>query len=266
MTGGLSPLGATDTDRLLDGLDAFRRAIEANLGAAIEGTDAEAVHDLRVAVRRTRSGLKHCADVLPAKEQARYQDEFTRLQAVTGPARDYQVWMSSLPADDPLRFVLAGHYDSARLELVRALSSRRTGLVLARWHMVLAKQTRGRNVISGAAVIEEQRHRVLKAASKAGPEGASADLHRVRKRVKELRYVTELFDTGDVKAARRPLKRLQDTLGEVQDVAFQREWLHAHAGELGPIDVRLKELDERDAVARLAYVERFAEFTDPPST
>jgi CHAD domain-containing protein len=59
---------------------------------------------------------------------------------------------------------------------------------------------------------------------------------------------------------RRQLKKVQDALGDVQDAAVQREWLIAHADEVGPIDVRLKEIDERDAVARADYRERFAQF------
>jgi CHAD domain-containing protein len=91
-------------------------------------------------------------------------------------------------------------------------------------------------------------------------EADAIQLHGLRKRVKELRYLIELFIDDDRRPLRKPLKKLQDALGDVQDVAVQRAWLVEHADEVGPIDVRLKELDERDAAARAAYGERYAQF------
>ena len=100
----------TDSDRLIEAFDRFRRAIEAQRGPAVVGEEPEALHDFRVAVRRTRSGLKHSAGLLSRKTRRRFQAEFSHLQDVTGPARDYEVWMASLPDDDPLRLVLAGYH------------------------------------------------------------------------------------------------------------------------------------------------------------
>src|SRR4051812_2891590 len=109
---------ASDSDRLIEALDGFRRAMEANRGAAVVGDDPEALHDFRVALRRTRSGLKHSSGLLPKRTRTRFLDEFSRVQRVTGPARDFEVWMATLPEDDPLRLVLAGYYDAARRDAV----------------------------------------------------------------------------------------------------------------------------------------------------
>jgi CHAD domain-containing protein len=254
----------TDSDRLIDALDRFRREIESQLGPAVAGEDPEALHDLRVAVRRTRSGLKHSAGVLSRKQRRRFQEEFSRLQDITGPARDYEVWMAALPDDDPLRFVLAGYHEEARRAAVTALSSRHTKQLLARWHTRLASLRSGKTAISSEDRIGTQHRRVIEVAAGTDPSSDAADLHRVRKRAKELRYLIELFATDETPPARlemrKQLKKMQDALGDVQDAAVQREWLNAHADEVGPIDVRLKEIDERDAVARAAYGERFTQF------
>jgi len=250
----------TDSDRLIGALDGFRRAIEGHRGPAVAGEDPEALHDFRVAVRRTRSGLKHSAGLLSRKKRQRFLGEFSRLQDVTGPARDYEVWMASLPDNDPLRLVLAGYYDTARRDAVTALESRQLRRRLARWHTALADLPRGNKRISSEATIDKQHHRVLRAAATAGAEADAVDLHGLRKRVKELRYLIEVFDDPGRRPLRKPLKKVQDALGDVQDVAVQRAWLAEHADEVGPIDVRLKELDERDAAARMAYVEHFAQF------
>jgi CHAD domain-containing protein len=255
-----APEGGTDGDQLIEALDRFRREIEAQRGPAVVGADPEALHDFRVAVRRTRSGLKHSAGLLSRKTRRRFQAEFSRLQDVTGPARDYEVWMASLPDDDPLRLVLAGYYDAARREAVTALQSRHIKRLMARWHTVLADLPSGNTRISGEATIGKQHHRVMDAAATAGIAADATDLHRLRKRVKELRYLIELFVNSSNRPLRKPLKKLQDALGDVQDLAVQRAWLVEHAEEVGPIDVRLKELDERDAAARAAFAEDFVQF------
>jgi CHAD domain-containing protein len=131
---------------------------------------------------------------------------------------------------------------------------------MARWHTALAALPRSNDKISSEASIGLQKDRVMKVAATAGVDADAAELHRLRKRVKELRYLIELFIDPGRKPLRKPLKKLQDALGDVQDVAVQRAWLTAHADEVGPIDVRLKELDERDAIARAAYGELFVQF------
>ncbi len=114
--------------------------------------------------------------------------------------------------------------------------------------------------MSSDRAVSAQCERVVEAASTATVNADAVDLHRMRKRVKELRYLTEVFAGDGARPERKVLKKLQDALGEVQDVAVQREWLTAHSDEVGPIDVRLKELDERDATARIAYGELLAQF------
>lgn len=250
----------TDSDQLVEAFDRFRRDIEAHRNPAVIGDEPEALHDFRVAVRRTRSGLKHSAGLLSKKDRARFQAEFSRLQDVTSAARDYEVWLASLPEDDPLRLVLAGYYDGARRDASGVLDARRTKQLLARWHTVLAALPRGNTRVSSDARIGAQKERVLNAGATAGVEADATELHRLRKRVKELRYLVELFMTDERRPLRKPLKKLQDALGEVQDVAVQRAWLTEHADEVGPVDVRLKELDERDAAARMASAELYAQF------
>jgi CHAD domain-containing protein len=250
----------TDGDRLVEAFDEFRREIEAQRGPAVIGEEPEALHDFRVAVRRTRSGLKHSAGLLSKKQRTRFQEEFSRLQDVTSAARDYEVWMASLPTDDPLKLVLAGCYDTARREASSELDARHTRKLLARWHTVLASLPRGNTSVSSDARIGAQQRRVLAAGMSPIIDADATELHGLRKRVKELRYLIELFMTDARRPLRKPLKKLQDALGEVQDVAVQRAWLTEHADEVGPVDVRVKELDERDAAARMASAELYAQF------
>src|SRR5581483_11196274 len=67
--------------------------IEDNFEGTIAATDAEFLHDLRVAVRRTRAVLRELREVFPPAELAHFRAEFKWLQGVTGPARDLDVYV-----------------------------------------------------------------------------------------------------------------------------------------------------------------------------
>jgi CHAD domain-containing protein len=109
---------------------------------------------------------------------------------------------------------------------------------------------------------------VIDATSPAG------DLHELRKRGKELRYLLELFGglwpRRVVKPMVRSLKELQDVLGVHQDREVQASYLRGLAGELanstgGPaallaLGVLVDRLDAEQREARDAFAERFDAF------
>ena len=73
---------------------------------------------------------------------------------------------------------------------------------------------------------------------KAGKTGSTPeDLHRLRVRVKRLRYGLEILRTLGDKSVRRlleKLERLQDVLGEGQDAVTQIAWLRRYAAATDP--------------------------------
>ncbi len=98
----------------------FARLLEViaeNLPGTIEDVDSEFLHDLRVAVRRTRSLQRQFKSIYPERLQ-HFRDEFKRIQQLTGDLRDLDVYLldfddlrNSLPEAmgsdlDPLRGVL----------------------------------------------------------------------------------------------------------------------------------------------------------------
>src|SRR4029077_2404744 len=72
--------------RLLD-------TLEANVPGTIKDIDTEFLHDLRVAVRRTRSAVKLCGDVLPAGVPEAFSGEFKWLGDCPTPIRDLDVYL-----------------------------------------------------------------------------------------------------------------------------------------------------------------------------
>ncbi len=75
-----------------------------NLPGTLEDVDSEFLHDLRVAVRRTRSLQRQFKAIYPDRLQ-HFRDEFKRLQAVTGDLRDLDVYLLDF---DALRAAAAG--------------------------------------------------------------------------------------------------------------------------------------------------------------
>jgi len=76
----------------------------------------------------------------------------------------------------------------------------------------------------------------VRAGRRLGPDAAPPDLHRLRIRVKRLRYAVEtLRSLGDrsVREVLVRLERLQDTLGKGQDAATAIAWLRAYAATRG---------------------------------
>ena len=79
--------------------------IEQNLPGTLADVDSEFLHDLRVGVRRSRSAQRQLARVFPPEPLARFRAEFRRLQQVTGPTRDLDVYLLEL---DDFSSALAG--------------------------------------------------------------------------------------------------------------------------------------------------------------
>ena len=101
------------------------------------------------------------------------------------------------------------------------------------------------------------------------------DLHDLRKRAKELRYLLETFPPTTGRAARvaiKELKALQDVLGTFQDSEAQREALYSFATDMmagdgasartifamGEIAARLQEDQDTSRAQFAAMFERFS--------
>jgi CHAD domain-containing protein len=128
-------------------------AILDELEAAVPGTvadvDPEFLHDLRVAVRRSRSILKIAGDALPAGVSERFSGTLRWIGDLTTPVRDLDVHVLDFDADaarleafapedlEPLRAHLQRHRVAERRALVRGLRSARFGNFLTAWRTAL---------------------------------------------------------------------------------------------------------------------------------
>jgi CHAD domain-containing protein len=269
-----------------------------NLPGALEGSDPEYLHQLRIAVRRSRTVQRQLRGAFPARELPGFRSEFRWLQRVTSDARDLDVYVSELddlarmlPAGirgdlDPLRPVLAHGRLAAHAEMAAALRSARVRALLEDWEQLLESlvelpledrpiATRPLGTAAGRQ-IRRVYARVLTMGTAIDDDSPAADYHELRKQGKELRYLLELFavnlfDEEVVAVAIATLKAVQDVLGRHQDREIQIGMLRSVADEVAALPggaaacmamgVLVDRLGADERAARREFVERFAELS-----
>jgi len=204
--------------------------LTANVSGTVRDIDTEFLHDLRVAVRRTRSALKLAGDALPSGLARRYEPEFSWLGTLSTPTRDLDVYLLDYPAMAagligatpaelaPLLGHLAAGRAAARRSLARGLRSPRFTQLTQQWREALAtvpqvtgssakgsgsksRGPKGSGPRPGsqptgqfaAARIGRAHRRVLADGASIAVTSAAESLHDLRKRCKELRYLVEIF-------------------------------------------------------------------------
>jgi len=281
--------------RLLD-------TLELNVDGVLRDIDTEFLHDLRVAVRRTRSAIKLLGSVLPTRLAEHYGAEFKWLGDMTTPVRDLDVHLlgfgalteqllAATPADlEPFRVFLARRRAREFRRLAKALRSPRFRAITDDWRKALlvirdggtqGKRRRRREPTAAELAISTTGRAFRRIAAHGAPitpDSPPESLHDLRKRCKELRYLLEFFaPLHDPVAYRKvvgDLKQLQDCLGDFQDSQVQREEISvladamlaeraAPAATLLAMGEIAARLAVRQAEARADFSRRFARFAGP---
>jgi CHAD domain-containing protein len=273
-------------------------AMRRNLDGLRRNLDTEFLHDFRVAVRRTRSALAQVPGVFPRSVTERYRRGFSWLGKATGPVRDLDVYLLSLPAysaalPEDLRPGLAAierllqrQHRVEHRRLVASLATSRYDRLMAGWEEFLNKDvprasslpnaTRPIGELAGERIRRSHR-RVLKKGRAIKNGSPPAKLHRLRIECKKLRYLLEFFSSlypeREVRRLVRALKKLQDNLGDYNDYVVQQQWLRSMLDRLaqnGPVpDLTrsavqeiLRQLEDRRRSTREAFHSRFELFAD----
>jgi len=277
-------------------LTALLDALEANVSGTIKDIDTEFLHDLRIAVRWTRSALKLCGRALPDGLARRFRPEFRWLGDLTAPTRDLDVYLLGFP-DMAAGLVgateseLAPFHDhlirsrmAAHAQLSRGLRSARFSRLTSDWRSELAAVRPARKRPMAAQLAAERigtaQRQALTAGRLINAASPAESLHELRKRCKELRYLVEMFGSLHDPAQRwqavRELKSLQDCLGEFQDAEVQTAEIRAFAAQMladrsAPSETLLAMgeiaagLARRQRRARSEFDGRFADFASPDS-
>ena len=203
-------------DQVLKELDSVRSSPE-----------IDAVHDLRVAIRRCRSVAAAMEEIDPDPAWPTMRKAARKLFRALGALRDAQVmsgWVKKLgPENDPVRAHLQASFDSNEPELreaaVRAVAKfdQRSWRRLAR-----ALRQRSRLVPAGSLAAECMALERLEAAKDLHARALRTEKpkpwHALRIGLKRFRYTVESLLPEHYALWSDNLKRLQDLLGEVHDL------------------------------------------------
>jgi CHAD domain-containing protein len=277
-------------------LAALLDSLEANVRGTVRDVDTEFLHDLRIAIRWTRSALKLCGSALPGGLADTFRPEFRWLGDLTTPTRDLDVYLLGLPGMAaglvgatepelaPFRDHLLRSRAAAYRQLTRGLRSARFAQLTSGWRAALGgvRATRRRPTVAqlADARIAAAHRKALRDGELITAASPAQSLHDLRKRCKELRYLVEMFGSLHDPAQRwqavRELKALQDCLGEFQDAEVQRAEIRAFAVQMladrsAPAETLLAMgeiaagLAVRQRQARGKFDGKFADFASPAS-
>jgi inorganic triphosphatase YgiF len=238
---------------------------------AVRAGDPEGIHQMRVGLRRLRAAISLFGDLLDDPQTKRIKRELKWLTDELGPARDLDVYIRS--SIRPLRRELQSKSPElppkpGLQELEKGLEARRArafnqarkavgseryrALMLdtlrwlesGDWATCGDKDARARRERSARAFAREEIGRRVKKAREKAKHLADLDprqRHKLRIAIKKLRYAGDFFESLFLrrKAAKRlrrfegRLKKLQDRLGALNDIAVHQRLARDLAGENG---------------------------------
>jgi triphosphatase len=221
---------------------------------AILKVDPEGVHQMRIGVRRLRAAMSLFKDVLQDDQTARIKAELKWFTAELGPAREFEVLTERAIApfkerhsrltDGVASFskAVTRKHDAALARAKEAVASSRfrslvfevtAWLEVGAWTNPADDLVRNRGEVAIKKFAAEQLRRRSRKVRKRGRRLAELNArkrHKLRIRVKKLRYAAEFFSGlfEAKKAIRRQkkfksaLKRLQGGLGDLNDIAVDK--------------------------------------------
>jgi len=226
------------------------QTMKANEFGIKEDIDTEFLHDFRVAVRRTRSALTQIKNVFPPDIANRFKEDFSKIGKATNLLRDLDVYLLTesrykemLPED--LRAGLDSMFKSKALKRKKACKQCEKFLlsdsykeIISTWESFLKSPDTNSEEAQDCEMpiikiakkhIRKKYSKVIKLGAKIDSRSPSPMLHILRIECKKLRYLleffTSLFPEKDITVIIKHLKRLQDNLGDFNDLYVQQESL-----------------------------------------
>ena len=273
------------------------RVMRINQANIEKDLDTEFLHDFRVAVRRTRSALGQIKNVFPVKTTDRFKNDFAFVGKLSNELRDLDVYLlneakykAMLPpmlrdAIDPLFDHLRKKRSKALQNVIRGLKTKKYATILKDWEAFLNTPHRDSMAASNAKlpVIDLSRNRIYKKYSRVVKVGSQIlantedeMLHVLRIHCKKLRYLMEffasLFPRKKINVLIAQLKKLQDNLGDFNDLCVQEEYLLNIIRELPATHGQLKTtlvaigglvgtLGRERQIVRDAFADTFTDFS-----
>jgi CHAD domain-containing protein len=235
---------------------AARKAIAFGLASltghqiAAEAGDAEALHQLRVASRRLRASIELFSGVLYAAQLKLFRRDIPWLAQEAGVVRECDV-TSALIANRaakidpglarsiaPMIAALDDRRRSAHAGLCALLASKRYRNLVAKLSRPAIKKAGAdrRLGIAAAQLIRPATRGTIRLGEKLGADAPAPVFHKLRVRIKRLRYELEMMAPLGAKRHRKTLARLeqlQELLGLYNDTTIASAWLLSYANISG---------------------------------
>ncbi|MDQ8203812.1 CHAD domain-containing protein [Pelagicoccus sp. SDUM812003] len=268
-------------------------AARKNEAGIIDDIDTEFLHDYRVSIRKLRSVLALIKGVFPSDETRKLKSLLGSFAKATNGLRDLDVYLlaeesyrSMVPAS--LRSGLDRVFSDFRkgrskelLRVRRRLQSKSYQSEAKRlesfFHQDEPSSAKRSDIPIGelsAAEIYRHYKLVAKQGAAIDQETPDEDVHELRIECKKLRYLLELFASlypaDEIKIIIKSLKRLQNTLGDFNDLSVQQIALTNYlqetpnlerktAAALGGLITRLGVMQDQ---RRRSVSKRFVQFND----
>jgi inorganic triphosphatase YgiF len=224
-------------DRKLDAAEAFRLIAFSALrhfatnSDAVRAQQAEAIHQMRVGLRRMRTAISLFDDVLPLEGTRQIKAELKWLTGELGPARKIDVFLqervrpvaaTSVPKrgsraiEKKFEAQRKGAFGRAR-DAVASARFRRLLIDALEW-IATTKPPAGcdRTIGPYAAELLERRLRKARKEGKRLNELPPPQRHKLRIKIKKIRYAVEFFYSLYVASDRKELTKLSDRLKKIQ--------------------------------------------------
>jgi CHAD domain-containing protein len=273
--------------------------MKANEAGIMADIDTEYLHDYRIAIRRTRSALSQVRNVFPTDVTEYFKQAFRTLGQRTNDLRDLDVYLLSeedfearlptamgqdiVPLFDYLRVLR----EQALEDVIASLSSSEYAQALQEWEAFLNEPVPKKPEAANAAlpIVDLARKRIYKRYRRVIKDGdyilthtQDELLHSLRIECKKLRYLMEffasLFPRKKMTRLIKQLKKLQDNLGDFNDLSVQQDYLMHMAEELPLDDPRsrkalvatgylVENLGHRQKTVKANFAKTFTEFASP---
>ncbi|MGI9553920.1 MAG: CHAD domain-containing protein [Thermodesulfobacteriota bacterium] len=256
-------------------------------------TDTEFLHDFRVAVRRTRAALSQLKAVFSEEITDKAKKEFSNLGKMTNHLRDLDVYLLNkerytkmLPRDlhpglEPVFKILENKRIKEQIKITEYLNSDSYKNIINSWEDFLLNHeyeaVKSHNsdtpVIDIAKLFILKKYKnIIKTGKKFNEKTPDLDLHSLRIECKKLRYLleffTSLFTQDDMTLIIKQLKKLQDNLGDFNDLYVQQESLKNFLKDYKNKDITASALGgliavlyQNQLVIRNEFTRKFEEFS-----
>ena len=261
--------------------------------------DTEFLHDYRVAVRRTRSALGQIKNVFPKETTLRFKRDFSFVGKLSNQLRDLDVYLlkkdsykallpSVLRDDiDPLFDYLSNKRSKALKQVVRSFESNKYSQIFQEWEKFLNELQKDAPTSSNADLsiltlaqkrIYKQYRSIVDSINQILENIDDKKLHALRIECKKLRYLMEfffsLFSRKKMNTLLEQLKKLQNKLGNLNDLFIQQEYLLNISEELPATHKKNKRvlvsigsligaLDGKMRVVKKSLFKTFTDFASP---